>query len=109
MSVTSMHPPHDSLDDPHYYDEEPPYAILDLPPLCDEAALQFAELLKDLAGQFAEYYELQIQRAMRRRSLEEQKRFRRLQYLAAQMDLFDDGTDASKKDGEDPLAFNDDF
>lgn len=105
-----MHPTHDSLEDPNYYNEEPPYAILDLPPLCDEAALQFAELLKELAGQFAEYYELQIHRAMHRRSLEEQRRFRRLQFLAAQMDLFHE-VEGSNKDDEEPppLPFNDDF
>lgn len=111
-----MHPPHNSLDDPHYYDEQAyPIVILDLPRLCDEAALQFAELLKDFSEQFTKYYEFQIQQAVYQRSLEERKRLRH-EYLAKQKDLFgdDDNSDDTeddsntKNDDEEP-PFDDDF
>lgn len=110
--TTSIHAPHDSLQDPHYDDGEYPYLIVGLPPLCDEAALQVAELLKEIAGQFAEYYELQIHRALHQRSLEEQRRFRRLELRAVQMDLFREVTEADggmENGNKEPLDFNDDF
>lgn len=110
-----MQPPDDSLEEPR--DDQTgdltPYIILDLPLLCDEAALQVAELLKEFAEQFAEYYEVQIHRAMHRRSREDQRRFRRLKFLAAQKDLFDDHIDDSSNlddnSNNEELPFNDDF
>jgi hypothetical protein len=82
--------------DEHHDDHEdgyvPPILIIDLPPLCDEAAMQFSELLKDFLQQFDEYYRREIRRAVRARRKEEERRIRELKARAAQMQLpgFDD-------------------
>lgn len=84
-----MHPHIES--DEHHDDYEDgqvaPVLIVDLPPLCDEAAMQFSELLKDLSEQFDEYYRREIRRAVRARKKEEQQRIRELKAREAQMIL----------------------
>jgi hypothetical protein len=82
-----MHSPHVASQDESAEDGLPPFMIIDLPPLCDEAALEFSELLQELSDQFAEFYERQIARANYRRQRDERKRDRELRFRAAQMML----------------------
>ena len=85
-----MHPHIES--DEHYHDNAtPPFIIIDLPPLCDEAAMQFSELLKELTAQFNAYYRGHIRRAARARRKQEQMHDRELELRAAQhvLPIFD--------------------
>jgi hypothetical protein len=87
-----MHHPHiqsDEHDNDYEDDGVAPLIILDLPPLCDEAAMQFSELLKDLSEQFDEYYRREIRRAVRAQRKEEKRRLREMEARAAQQELFD--------------------
>jgi hypothetical protein len=101
-----MHSPHAVSQDGYADDGPPPFMIIDLPPLCDEAALEFSELLQELSDQFTEFYERQIARAHYRRQRDESKRDRELKFRAAQMTLpiFDDETE-SQPEFDDPIEF----
>ena len=101
MHSRHVEPQDESVDDP-------PFMIIDLPPLCDEAALEFSELLQELSDQFAEFYERQIARANYRRQREERRRDRELKLRAAQMMLpgFDREPEVELERGfDDPIDF----
>jgi hypothetical protein len=83
-----MHPHIENEHDDDFEDGGvPPFLTIGLPPLCDEAAMQFSELLKDLSEQFDEYYRREIRRAVRARRKEEQRWIREMEFRAAQMQL----------------------
>jgi hypothetical protein len=80
--------------------------IIDLPVLCDEAALEFSELLQDLSDQFTAFYEHQIARANYRRKLEERKRDREFRFRASQMSLpMFDGEPEPEPELDDQIGF----
>jgi hypothetical protein len=89
-----MHPHIESDEHQDNYEDGqvPPMLMIDFPPLCDEAAMQFSKLLKDLSEQFDEYYRQEIRRGVRARRKEDQRRIRELEFRAAQTQLpgFDD-------------------
>jgi hypothetical protein len=82
-----MHPFHGESQDEPTYDTYPPYLLIDLPALCDEAAMQFSALLKELSEQFDAHYEDQIRRALRRRRLQESRRAWEHKFLSSQLML----------------------
>jgi hypothetical protein len=69
-----IHPFHAESQDEPTYDSYPAHIVLDLPALCDEAAMQFSELLKEFCRQFDAQYADQIRRAAHRRQFEQSRR-----------------------------------
>jgi hypothetical protein len=70
----TMHPFHAESQPEPTYESWPEHIVLDPPVLCDEAAMQFSILLKELCKQFNALYADQIRSAAHRRRLEHSRR-----------------------------------
>lgn len=71
---TPVHPFHGESQPEPTYDSYPGHIVLELPGLCDEAAMQFSELLDEICEQFKAHYADQIRSAARRYQLEQNRR-----------------------------------
>jgi hypothetical protein len=92
---TLIHPFHAESQPEPTYDSYPVHIVLDPPALCDEAAMQFSALLKDLCKQFDAVYVDQIREAVHRHRLEQSRREYERLFPDPQMILpmFDDETE----------------